>query len=280
MMPEDYNTKQFPNWCPGCGDLSIWASLKSALMKLNLTGDKVLVTYGIGCHGHMVNFLKVNGFEGLHGRPVPVAEGVKLANHKLPVIAVSGDGDAYGEGLTHFLNAARGNHNLTYIVHNNQVYGLTTGQTSPTSMKGFKSKSTPEGVIDEPVNPLTLAISAGATFVSRGFAGDIPFTTELIMQAINHNGFALVDIFQPCVTFNKINTYQWFREHIYKLQDHNTADKIAAMKKAMETEKLPIGIFYKENKPAYEDQVSEIKQLPLIKQSLKVDTKQLMEEFL
>jgi 2-oxoglutarate ferredoxin oxidoreductase subunit beta len=280
MKPEDFNTKETITWCPGCGNHSILMALKQAFINLNIPPYQVILTYGIGCHGHEVNYLKTNGFEGLHGRPVPVAEGIKLGNHDLTVLAVSGDGDAYGEGLSHMLNAARGNHNITYLVHDNQVYGLTTGQTSPTSAKGTKSKSTPEGAIDEPVNPMALAISAGATFVARTFAGNIQLTTELIMEAIKHRGFALLDILQPCVSFNKVNTFKWYMENTYKLENHNAADKMAAMQKALEKEKLPLGILYKEEKPTYEDQVSELKEGPLVKRNLEVDRNKLMEEFL
>ena len=280
MRPQDYDLGKTPVWCPECGNYGIWVALKNALSKLNIPENQLVAVYGIGCHGHMTNYIRANVFEGLHGRPIPVAEGIKLANHELNVVAFSGDGDCYGEGLNHLLTAARGNHDIAVIAHNNQLYGLTTGQTSPTSMKGAKTKSTPEGAIDEPINPLALAISAGATFVARGFAGDISFLTELIAQAIRHKGFALVDVMQPCVTFNKVNTYEWFKQHIYKLENHDTADKMAAMQKAFEKEKLPIGVFYKEEKPSYGQQVSELKGLPLVKQSLKVDTKKLMGEFL
>ncbi|MBN2454868.1 2-oxoacid:ferredoxin oxidoreductase subunit beta [Candidatus Woesearchaeota archaeon] len=280
MNPEEFNTKEEVTWCPGCGNHSIFMALKQALVNLNIAPDQVIIAYGIGCHGHEVNYLRTNGFEGLHGRPVPVAEGIKLANNELNVIAVSGDGDAYGEGLSHMINAARGNHNVTYLVHDNRVYGLTTGQTSPTSAKGTKSKSTPEGAIDEPINPMAMAIAAGATFVARTFAGNIQLTTELIMQAIKHNGFALLDILQPCVSFNKVNNFQWYMEHTYKLENHNPADKVAALQKALEMEKLPLGVLYKEEKPSYEEQVSELSEGPLTKKSLEVDKEKIMEEFL
>jgi 2-oxoglutarate/2-oxoacid ferredoxin oxidoreductase subunit beta len=280
MKAEDYATEVKPNWCPGCGNFGIFTAIREALSRLDIPPEKIVFTYGIGCHGKQIDFLNINGFDGLHGRPVPVAEGIKLGNHELKVAAFSGDGDAYGEGLSHMLNAARGNHNITYFVHDNQIYGLTTGQASPTTAKGTKTKSTPEGLIDEPINPIAMAITAGATFVARGYAGDIPFTTEIMLAALQHKGFAIVDILQPCVSFNKVNTYDWFRQNTYKLENHNAQDKMAALQKAFETDKLPIGIFYKAEKPTYEEQVTELAPGPLAKQSLAVDRKKLVQEFL
>ena len=276
---QDYDSDEKPNWCVGCGDFGIWVAVKRALAEMDLSGDEVLIVYGVGCHGHMVNFTKVNGFEGLHGRPIPVAEGVKMANHDLPVIVVAGDGDTYGEGLGHFITAARTNHDITVVVHNNQVYGLTIGQTSPTSGKGLKTKANPEGELSEPVNPISLAISAGAGFVSRSFAGDVMHLTQTIKEAVNHKGFSLVDVFQPCVTFNKKNTYQWFKEKIYKLEGHDPKNKEEALKKSFEHDKLPIGIFYQESRPVYERQIPSLKKTPLVKQKIKIDKKKLFEEF-
>jgi 2-oxoglutarate/2-oxoacid ferredoxin oxidoreductase subunit beta len=280
MKAEEFATQVKPNWCPGCGNFGIFSALREALARLNIPQEQIMFTYGIGCHGKLIDFMNVNGFDGLHGRPVPVAEGIKLGNHELKVVAMSGDGDAYGEGLSHMLNAARGNHNITYFVHDNQIYGLTTGQASPTTVKGTKTKSTPEGLIDEPINPIAMAITAGATFVARAYAGDIPLTTEIMLAALQHKGFAIVDILQPCVSFNKVNTYDWFRENLYKLENHNAADKMAALQKAFETGKLPIGIFYNIDKPTYEEQVTELAKGPLAKQSLVVDSKKLVQEFL
>ncbi len=280
MNPEDYSTGKKPTWCAACGNFGVWLSVKKALSNLNLGGDEALIFYGIGCHGNTVSFTNINGFKGLHGRPIPAAAGAKMANHKLPIIVIAGDGDTYGEGMNHFLSAARSNHDITVIAHDNQVYGLTTGQASPTTLKGAKTKTTPYGKAEEPVNPITTAIAAGATFVARGFAGEPAFTSELIKQAIEHKGFAIVDVLQPCVTFNSLNTFQWFRERVYKLENHNTGDKIEAMKKALETEKLPIGIFYREEKPTYEEKTPAIKETPLVKQKMEVDNEKLLEEFL
>src|SRR5579872_3009299 len=204
---EDYTSPVFPTWCPGCGDFGIWASLKNALVSLQLEPYQVMIVYGIGCSGNMCNFINAYGFHGLHGRAIPVAEGVKIANNTLPVLVVGGDGDLLGEGLSHFITACRGNTDITVILHDNQVYGLTTGQASPTADKGLRTKSTPQGVIEVRLNPLVTAITQGATYVARGFAGDQILTTQLIAEAIRHKGFSFVNILQPCTTFNDMHTY-------------------------------------------------------------------------
>lgn len=259
-IPQDFDSGCFPNWCAGCGDFGIWAALKNALAKLNIAPHEVTLVYGVGCHGHMVNFMHAYGFEGLHGRPVPVAIGAKIANHTQHVVVVAGDGDTYGEGLNHLLAAMRGNHDITVIIHNNGVYGLTTGQKSPTAVKGYQSKSTPDGAIEVALNPLALAIISGATLVSRGFAGDIAQLTDLIVEGINHKGFSLIDTLQPCVTFNKVNTYQWYRERITKLQDigHDFENIESAIKISLEKESIATGIIFKTLKSTYE---SELRQL-------------------
>lgn len=285
---DNFTTPYFPNWCPGCGNFGIWAAIKAALAKLGLGPSDVVMVYGIGCHGHLINFLKTNAAETLHGRPIAFAQGVKLANHKLNVIVVAGDGDTFGEGANHLIHAARRNINITVLVHNNKVYGLTAGQTSPTAAKNFKSKSTPAGVIEFPVNPLAIALAGGASFVARGFAGDIPRLTDLITAAISHKGFAYLDIFQPCVTFNHLNTYQWYREHTGELTDHNVADHNAAMLKALnqtetggaESAKIPLGIFYQTERPLYEEQLPQLAGQPLAEAVLdKNIIKNLLPEF-
>lgn len=280
----DFNTTHFPTWCPGCGDYSIWAGLKNALVKLGWEPHQFAVVYGIGCSGNMCSFVNAYGFEGLHGRGIPVASGIKMANHELPVIAVGGDGDLMGEGMGHFIHACRANHDLTVIIHNNQVYGLTTGQTAPTSQKGMKTKSTPTGVIEEQTNPVALALTAGATFVARGFSGDIPHLTDLIMRGVQHKGFSVIDVLQPCVTFNKVNTYQWFRERIYKLEEkgYEVTNKTAALARAFEdwNTHLPIGIFWQEEKPTYEDSIASLAEGPLVKRDLsKMSIAKLLDEF-
>ena len=273
ITSSSFATNKLPTWCPGCGDFGIWMSLKDALVKQGIGPEDGLVVYGVGCHGNMYDWMKIYGFAGLHGRTLPVAQGVKLANHKLPVIVVSGDGDCLGEGGNHFIHAAKRNPDITVIIHDNQVYGLTTGQASPTAKPGFVTKSTPGGAVDNPLNPLLISIAAGATYVARGFAGDTPGLTQLISDAIAHKGFSVVDILQPCVTFDKIHTYPWYRERIYRLADEKyTADnKLKAIEKAMEWgDKIPVGLFYKEDKPTSEDHEPALSKDPLI--STPVDT--------
>lgn len=268
--PTAFNTPHSPTWCPGCGDWSLWAALKGAMTDIGFEPQNTVIVYGIGCSGNMTNTVNTYGFHGLHGRAIPVAAGVKLANHKLNVIVITGDGDCYGEGLSHFIHGARANHDITVIVHDNQVYGLTTGQTSPTSHKGYKSKSTPGGAIEKQLNPLALSLDAGATFVARGFAGDIPYLTQIFKQAMSHSGFSHVDVFQPCVTFNKHNTYQWFNERIYKLDasSRQLEDYSKAHKLAREEEKLPIGVFYRTDRPSYHQSLPQLAANTLIEQDI------------
>jgi 2-oxoglutarate ferredoxin oxidoreductase subunit beta len=287
MKLEDYNVKERMQYCPGCGNFGLIMALKGALADLGIPNHETVICSGIGCSSKSPHYLNTYGFESVHGRGLPVASAVKLANTDLTVISMGGDGDGYGIGVQHFVHIMRRNYNLTYIVHNNQIYGLTTGQASPTSLLGMKSKTTPWGVIETPFNPIAYAILGGATFVARGFSGDVAHLKEIFKQAIEHQGFAFVDVFQPCVTFNKLNTYDWFRQRVYKLEDtkHKTQNREAAMEKAMEDmrsnyKKVPIGVFYKEKAPTYEDQLPQIKDKPLVKQSLKVDLKKAYEELM
>jgi len=270
ITSDTFKTSFLPTWCPGCGDFGIWMSLKNALAELNIGTDDGAVVYGVGCHGNMYDWMKIYGVAALHGRTLPVAQELKFANHKLPVIVISGDGDGLGEGGNHFMHAAKRNPDIAVFIHDNQVYGLTTGQASPTAKEGFVTKSTPEGVYDEPVNPMALALTAGATFVARGFAGDGPGLSAIMKAAIEHKGFAVVDILQPCVTFDKVHTYGWYRQRLYKLEDTYTADnRVKAIERAMEWgDKIPMGIFYKEDKPTSEDREAALtgavlKDLPL-----------------
>lgn len=266
LTATSYNTGFLPTWCPGCGDFGIWKSLQGAFAKLGIGPEEGLVVYGIGCHGNMYDWMNMYGVIGLHGRTLPVAQGVKFANHKLPVVVVSGDGDGLGEGGNHFIHAAKRNPDIAVIIHDNQVYGLTTGQASPTAKPGFVTKSTPEGATDEPMNPLALALVSGATFVARGFAGDMPGLTELMAAAIDHKGFAVLDVLQPCVTFNKVYTYQWFRQRLYQLssEGYQPTDKTKALEKAMEWgDKIPVGVLYKVEKPTSEDRESALSGEPL-----------------
>jgi len=281
---KDLATKVYPNWCDGCGDFGIWNSLKMAIVQMNLDPKDILIVSGIGCSGKVPYWVKTYGYNGLHGRPVPVATGAKFANHKLNVIVIGGDGDGYSEGGNHFVHGARRNIDICYIVHNNMVYGLTTGQTAPTSHHGFVSKSTPHGVIELEINPIALAIASGATFVARGFAGDMKHLTWLIVEGIKHKGFAIIDVLQPCVTFNHVNTYEFYAARVYKIEDdksYNPNDKMAAFAKSYEWDsKIPIGIFYREQRATYEDQLPQLKEKPLIEQDISnVDISRLMEEF-
>ena len=265
-----------------CGDFAILVALKQALVKAGVEPHNTVVCSGVGCGSKLPHFIKTYGFEGLHGRSLPPASAIKLANHGLTVVAVGGDGDGYGIGMGHFIHTCRRNIDFTYITQDNQIYGLTTGQTSPTSEKGYKSKSTPDGVLEEPVNPMALAISAGATFVARGFSGNLPHLSDLIYQGIQHKGFALIDVLQPCVSWNKLNTYEYFQKKVYKLEDekHNPSDKMAALTRAQEwKERIPIGVFYKETRPTYEDGLPMLKDGPLVKQSVQRDLSELLAEF-
>ncbi|HAZ16906.1 MAG: 2-oxoacid ferredoxin oxidoreductase, subunit beta [Parcubacteria group bacterium GW2011_GWA2_43_13] len=267
---QDFATPYKPTWCPGCGDFSIWLALRQAFVHLGLQPHEVYVVFDIGCSGNMCNFVNAYGAHGLHGRALPLAFGLRLANHGMPVVVIGGDGGSYGEGGNHFIHTIRANPNITYIVHDNQVYGLTIGQTSPTSDKGAKAKTNPQGVIDEPINPLALAISAGCGYVARGFSGDIPYLTQQIVSAMEFKGFSLVDVFQPCVTFNKVNTYQYFRERVYKLEEtsHDVSNKVQAFERALEQgDHLPIGLFYKEEKQVYESALPQLEKKSLVEQS-------------
>ena len=261
-------TAQKITWCPGCGNFGILSAFKDALVELGLERENVVIVTGIGCHGKIVDYLNVNGFHGLHGRVLPVATAIKLANPDLEVIGFSGDADCYDEGWDHFCHAVRRNIDVTLIVHDNMVLGLTTGQTTATSQKGFKSKSTPFGSVIPPLNPLAHALAANGTFVARGFAGDTKHLQKLMVEAIKHKGFGYIDVFQPCVSFNYVNTWDFYRQRVYKLEEteHDVRDKQKALEKSSEWgEKIPIGVFYKEERPTYRDSLPHVKDVPLTK---------------
>lgn len=270
-----FNIEEKPTWCPGCGDFAILAAVKQAFAGLDLYPTDVLLVSGIGCGSKLPYYMKANGYDALHGRALPVATGAKLGNHDLRVVVISGDGDGYGIGGNHFMHVMRRNPDLTHIVENNQVYGLTKGQYSPTSDKGYISSTSPEGSIEVMVNPMAVALAGGATFVGRGFAGDPKHMAQLIMKGMEHKGYALIDVLQPCVTYNKINTYDWYKQRVYKLDDdegHDPRDYDAAWAKAREwDERIPIGVIYQEDRPTYEAQVEELKTGPLFRQSLERD---------
>jgi len=282
--PKDYSSKEGkPNWCPGCGDFAIEMALRQAMAQLDLDPDKIAFVSGIGCGANMPNWFSTYGLITLHGRPVPVATGVHLANHELSVFVESGDGDAYGIGMGHFIHAMRRNPNMVYLVGNNTVYGLTKGQISPTSAKGCKGPSTPFGNPDPAVNPIALALANHCSFVGRGYAGNLPHLVNLIKAAHEHKGFALVDVLQPCVTYAKDTGYKYYQDLTYDLQEsgHDSSDLEAAMKKAAEVpEKYPIGIFYKEERSVYEDELPQFKKGPLAHHDIsQVDITPLFEEY-
>lgn len=245
---QEYQRAEKPNWCPGCGNFSIQLAVKRALAELNIAPHQAVLASGVGCFAKIPYWTRTYGFVGLHGRTLPVAQGIKLANPELKVIAFAGDGDGYGEGGNHFIHACRRNVDLTYLVHNNIVFGLTTGQYSPTAPKGTKSKSSPLGSAEKAFNPLAVAIASGATFVARAYAGNIKELVEIIKKAMEHKGFAVVDILQPCVSFG--HDYDFYNKRIYYLgNEHDASNKVKALEKAMEYEstgKFALGVFYRE----------------------------------
>jgi 2-oxoglutarate ferredoxin oxidoreductase subunit beta len=265
---EDYKG-QTPAWCPGCGNFSILKAFVEALSELGIEPHLFTIVSGIGQGAKLPHYLKCNTFNGLHGRTLPVATGMKLANHEMRVIAVAGDGDCYGEGGNHLLHAMRRNIGLKLFVHDNQIYGLTKGQASPTSMEGMKTKTQPFGVFSEQLNPMALAVALDCSFVARGFAGEPEHLKGLIKEAIGHKGFSLVDILQPCVTFNKLNTYEWYRQRVYHIEaEYNPEDRAEAFKRALQWgERIPLGILYRNNRPVYEERIPVIKDTPLVRQS-------------
>lgn len=243
-------------WCPGCGNFSILETIKMAFDELSLENENIVMVSGIGQAAKMPQYINTNFFNGLHGRALPVATAIKASNPNLTIVAESGEGDMYGEGGNHFIHTIRRNVNLTNIVHNNMIYGLTKGQASPTTQKGMKTTLQIFGVTNEPFNPMAVAISLGASFVARAFSGDKDKTKEIIKKAILHKGYAIVDIFQPCVSFNKINSFKWFKENSYYLdENYDPYDQEGAFKKALETDKYPLGVLFinKDRTTSFED---------------------------
>ena len=267
---EDFNSDDPIAWCPGCGNFSILKALKQALVEIQQQPHELVIVSGIGQAPKTPHYLRCNCFNGLHGRTLPVATGIKLANHKLTVVAQGGDGDGYGEGGNHFLHTMRRNINITYLVHNNQIYGLTKGQASPTSDAGFVTKTTPRGSINPACNPLLLAVASDCSFVARGFAGEIDHLADLIKAGIQHKGFALIDILQPCVSFNRVNTFKWYSDRVYEIDSdstYDTKDRLNAFQKAQEWgDKIPIGIIYRIQRPTLEEQIPAIADQPLVAQ--------------
>jgi 2-oxoglutarate ferredoxin oxidoreductase subunit beta len=272
---EDYHSDDPVAWCPGCGNFSILKALKQALVDIQQKPHELVIVSGIGQAPKTPHYLRCNTFNGLHGRTLPVATGIKLANHNLTVLAEGGDGDGYGEGGNHFLHAMRRNIDITYLVHNNQVYGLTKGQASPTSDHGFVTKTTPRGAISPACNPLMLAVASDCSFVARGFAGETGHLTGLIKEAIGHRGFSLIDILQPCVSFNRINTFKWYTDRVYEIGDdsqYDAEDRMSAFQKAQEWGgKIPIGVIYRNQRETLEQQIPAISDQPLVVQEIDPD---------
>ncbi len=271
-------------WCPGCGNFSILTSLKKALVELQIPPEKLLLVSGIGQASKLPHSLQCNFFNGLHGRALPAAMAAKVVNSELTVIVTHGDGDCYGEGGNHFIHTIRRNVDITCIVHDNKVYGLTKGQASPTSDMGFKTKVQTHGVILNPLNPIALAISLDCSFVARGYAADTDYLTELIKKAMTHKGFSLVDILQPCPSFNKVNTYQWYQERVYHLEEDrefNPNDQIKALQKAGEWgQRIPVGVFYRNDRPTFEEQIPALRDGPLWKQDIRKNlVQEVIKEF-
>ena len=282
---EDYNTPEHPTWCPGCGDYAILKALKLALVELNIQHHEAMIVSGIGCSSKIVHWIEMYGAHTIHGRALPIAQGAHIANHKMPLIVAGGDGDIYGIGAGHFFHAPRRNMNITLLVHNNQVYGLTKGQASPTSERGFVTKTQPFGVIEEPVNGIPHAIMNGATFVARGTAANMKHLKELIKKAILHKGFSYIDILQHCVTFNKVNTAKWVKQHaVYIGEDieHDPTDKEAAIKIGSDvTDRIALGVIYEVEQPAFHDLNPQIKEEALIEKDIEnIDISELIQRFI
>jgi len=272
-----------PTWCPGCGNWGILAAIKTTLLDLKLTPADLGVVFGIGCSGNMNDFLNGYAIHSLHGRAIPNAIGLKIANHRLPVMAIVGDGDCYGEGGNHLIHACRGNHDITVIVHNNRVYGLTTGQASPTSHRGYKSKSTPAGIIERALNPLLLALTQGATFVGQAFVAKPLQMTATLKKAILHHGFSLVNILQPCVSFNKVNTYQYYLKRVYELpknyQKESLKRAITLAQEDYHRERYALGVIYESERSAYTDGLPQIRKKTLVEKKRFTDYQPLFSSF-
>lgn len=271
LAESDFFSAVENQWCPGCGNFGILRAVKKALVNLQIEPHNLLMVSGIGQAGKFPHYLKCNLLNELHGRALPAATAAKLVNPDLTVIAVGGDGDGYGEGGNHFVHAMIRNTDFTYLVHDNRVYALTKGQASPTSDPGFVTKTTPQGT-GESLNPLAIAIAANCSFVARGFAGDIEHLTNLIGQAIRHKGFSLVDILQPCVSYNHVNTYEFYQKRVYKLEaaeQYNPTDRMAAFQKSLEWgDKIPIGVFYRIERALPQEHFPAFQGEPLVRRNL------------
>jgi 2-oxoglutarate ferredoxin oxidoreductase subunit beta len=256
LSPKDFATATPSWWCAGCGDFGVLSALKQACAELELQPKDVAFISGIGCSGKISGYLHSYAFHGVHGRALPTATAVKLANRALTVIVAGGDGDGYAIGAGHFLHAVRRNPNMTYIIMDNQTYGLTKGQSSPTSMLGYLSGTSPSGNPEAPLNGLAVALAAGGTFLARGFSSEPKAMVEMIKDAVRHPGFAIVEVMSPCVTFNKVNTYKWFKENVYHVSDiegYDATNRARAFEMLMQPGKIPLGVFYREIRPTFDE---------------------------
>ena len=282
---QDFKNNVKPNWCPGCGDYAVQAALQQAAVKLGLEPHQLAIVCGIGCSGRLSGYVYTYGMHTTHGRALPFAQGLKLANPKLTVVACGGDGDGMAIGLGHTYHAIRRNVNLTYILMDNHVYGLTKGQTSPRSDWGFKTKTTPEGNIETPVATLEMALSAGASFVAQGFSTELQQLVDLIVAAVKHPGFSLVNVFSPCVTFNKVNTYDWFKERLLDINsigDYDRHDKGKVLQHILEHEGLLTGLLYEDQTKKSYEEVSGLannNQMQSVRKFTKVEFNNLVEDF-
>jgi len=275
LTPNEYKSEVKPIWCPGCGDFGVLSSFYKAVSELGIPPEQMVIVSGIGCSGRFPAFVSAYGFHGVHGRALPLAVGVKLANPELVVVAVGGDGDILSIGAGHLPHAARRNVDITVIVLDNEIYGLTKGQPSPTSPLGMERKASPYGTIDRPINPIQLALAYGATFVARGFSSRPKETTELIKQAIMHKGFSFIQVLSPCVTF--FDTYAHFKEVTAPLPvDHDKSNLKAAMEQALDTQTLKLGVFYEAAGPSYEEGVRNLRERA---KARSFELEQLMESF-
>jgi 2-oxoglutarate ferredoxin oxidoreductase subunit beta len=273
---KDFQGDVRPDWCAGCGDYGVLSSLQNAYAKLGKGNHENLTVSGIGCSSNLPGYVRTYGMHTLHGRSLAVATGAKLANHEMNVVVTGGDGDGYGIGGNHFVHTMRKNIDLLYIVMDNQIYGLTIGQASPTSLMDMKTKSTPFGNIEAPLNPIAMAIVTGATYVARGFSGNPRQLTELIYNGMEHKGFALIDVFSPCITFNKDNTSAFFKQRVLELEDHDPSDKASALEEAVKWgDEIPIGLFYQDtSRPALDEMEPVLENGPMAHQPLGVPKEQ------
>ncbi len=269
---KEYHNNISPNWCPGCGHFSVLRALQVAAVKLQIPNEKLTVVSGIGCSGRFSGYVNAYSFHGIHGRSLPIAQGIKVANKELTVVAAGGDGDGFAIGLSHTLHAIRRNINITYLVLNNQIYGLTKGHTSPLSDIGTQTKSTPTGSLETPIKPGIIALANGISFLAQGFSVYQEQLVNIIIKAIQHDGFSMVNIFSPCVTYNKTNTYQWFRKHLVNLEEvqgYQTENFETAMNKLIETDGLCTGVVYQNsNSTSYLNKLSQNGLTPAMDTSL------------